>query len=305
MIPILSVITTTYNSSKYICDTIIAVLDQDVNFEFEYLISDDCSSDDTVKLVSNLKNSHPKGEYIRLLRNQNNLGVMKNFFKAVNQSRGKYIAFCDSDDLWIDKKKIFKQIGFLEKNKKCVMAYHSFVNKMHSSLDIEIFNKEEPINVILKNPQTSTMIVRGILRNLVNKSVVDEALSLNDQYLRFVLKDYGNFEFVKGIKPNIRLIREGSIFGGLKKLEKKRIALQSWKTFYKYHGFGSNKKYLLRRVNRFQSRVNWLEFKNDAKFDLFLKAVAHDFKFNIFFEKIFEKIKKQIFTFLRILFVKN
>jgi hypothetical protein len=183
----------------------------------------------------------------------------------------------------------------LENNPNCVITYHSFINKLDVSLKQFSYPKDEPINVILEHPQTSTMLVRGILRDLINKNVVEQALSLNDQYLRFLLKDYGKFNLIKEIKPNIRLIRDGSIFGGLKSLEKKRIALQSWQTFYNYHGKGKNKRYLAKKVEGFTSTVKWLEYKKYKGFSHLKIAISYDFKKGIFSQRFISSLKKLFF----------
>jgi glycosyltransferase involved in cell wall biosynthesis len=72
-------------------------------FEIEVLISDDCSSDSTVEVINNfvLKNKIS----VTLNVNSYNKGVIGNLIELLKMCKGKYIAFCEGDDYWIDEKK--------------------------------------------------------------------------------------------------------------------------------------------------------------------------------------------------------
>lgn len=280
----LSVITTTYNSSSFVEETIIAILDQNTKFEFEYIISDDGSTDNTLEVINNIKHNHRNGKSIRTIVNKKNQGVMKNFFGAVKQTSGDLIAFCDSDDVWGDKKKLQKQVEYMENNTNISMTYHSYKNIFSS--DIDISNFDEPVDVSIKRPQTSTMVVRGILRKLINKNVVNEAAGpQNDQYLRFLLNEVGDFKHINTIKPNIRIVRADSIYSTVDKIVKKRKSLHSWQTFYKYHGKGKNKRYLAKKVKRFSSAVKWLEYEEDKNLNRLKLAIIYDLRTGIFIRK--------------------
>ena len=295
----LSIITTTFNSSDFIKDTVEGVLNQNFGQSFEYIISDDGSADDTVKIVDQIKNRHPKGNSINIIQHEENQGVMKNFFGAVLKSKGEYIAFCDSDDVWSDPYKLTKQIDYLDNHKKCVIAYHSFINRIDEGLDPALVkNFDETKDQVVMNPQTSTMMVRGILRNLVSREVINEAArsSQNDQYLRFLLKDMGYFKPLTHIEPNIRLVREGSIYCVEDTLSKKEVALGSWKIFYKHHGHGKNRRYLGKKVNGFQSAVNWAEYEMRPSSKKYREAMLFDILNGVLTRKFLHRIRKVIFT---------
>jgi glycosyltransferase involved in cell wall biosynthesis len=292
----LSIITTTYNSEKFIERTVERVLGQKTDFEYEYIISDDGSSDKTVEIVQNIQKIHPKGYRIRLIRLKENQGVMKNFFGAVKETQGEYIAFCDSDDLWNDDQKLETQVEYLDKHPNCTVVYHSTINLFESNIDKKgLIKYSNKVNKVMRTPQTSTLVVRGILRDLINEQVVNEAPSINDQYLRFLLRDLGTADFIPKIIPNSRIIRLGSIFSTLDDLERAKIALKSWSTFYKYHGSGKNEKFLKRKVNGFSSRVHWAEYGNSKNLNTFLKALHFDMINKIMFKRIVKSIRKILF----------
>ncbi len=104
-----SIITPSYNTGNYIGKTIESVLSQTYK-NWEMIIVDDFSSDNTDEIVSSYKDSR-----IRYFKNKKNSGaaVSRNF--ALREAKGKWIAFLDSDDFWLPEK-LEKQIAFMENN---------------------------------------------------------------------------------------------------------------------------------------------------------------------------------------------
>lgn len=111
--PLVSTVISTYNGAKYIRKAIDSVLNQTYK-NIELIIADDCSTDDTQKIISEYLKKDPR---IRTFRNETNMGSYKSLNKAIGVSKGKYIANLDDDDIWITPKKIEKQVEFMEKNK--------------------------------------------------------------------------------------------------------------------------------------------------------------------------------------------
>lgn len=107
---LVSIITPTYNCAKFIGATIESVLNQTYQ-NFEMIIVDDASKDNTEEVVKSFKDKRIK--YIRLSKNSGP-AVARN--RAMEEARGKYMAFLDSDDLW-KREKLEKQINFIKKNK--------------------------------------------------------------------------------------------------------------------------------------------------------------------------------------------
>lgn len=107
---LVSIITPTYNCAKFIGATIESVLNQTYQ-NFEMIIVDDASKDNTEEVVKSFKDKRIK--YIRLSKNSGP-AVARN--RAMDEAKGKYMAFLDSDDLW-KREKLEKQINFIKKNK--------------------------------------------------------------------------------------------------------------------------------------------------------------------------------------------
>jgi glycosyltransferase involved in cell wall biosynthesis len=91
--PLVTVITVTYNAARYVRDAIESVLAQDYS-NIEYIIGDDCSTDETWQIVSGYRDPR-----IRAYRNETNLREYPNRNKAIGLATGKYLIFIDGDDI--------------------------------------------------------------------------------------------------------------------------------------------------------------------------------------------------------------
>lgn len=94
--PLISIAMATYNGEKYIREQLDSILNQTYT-SFELIICDDGSTDKTRSI---LQEYSQKDKRIKLYFNENNLGFKKNFEKSVYFTQGKFIAFCDQDDIW-------------------------------------------------------------------------------------------------------------------------------------------------------------------------------------------------------------
>ena len=107
----ISIITPTYNSERFVAETIESVLQQTYS-NWEMLIVDDCSKDSTVEIV---RQYSKKDGRIKLFLQNVNLGAGQARNRAIKEAEGQYIAFLDSDDLWYPEK-LEKQLNFMQKN---------------------------------------------------------------------------------------------------------------------------------------------------------------------------------------------
>lgn len=108
---LVSIIMPSYNCGRFVEETIRSVLAQTYQ-NWEILFVDDCSSDDTIRKVSAIRE---KDARIRLFQNKGNLGAAMSRNHALREAKGRWIAFLDSDDLW-EPEKLEKQILFMEEN---------------------------------------------------------------------------------------------------------------------------------------------------------------------------------------------
>lgn len=108
-----SVIMPSYNSENTISRSIESILSQSYT-NFELLITDDGSNDNTQKIVKKYRRMDPRIKFFSLKSNSG-AGVARN--NSIKKSKGRYIAFCDSDDIWMENK-LELQIKFLKKSKQ-------------------------------------------------------------------------------------------------------------------------------------------------------------------------------------------
>jgi len=127
---LISIITPSYNSSKFIEECVNSVLLQSYS-NWELLIVDDCSKDNSKELLLNLKK---KDERIKVTFLDNNIGSAKARNVAILQAKGKYIAFLDSDDFW-ESQKLEKQISFMMQN-DIAFSYTSYQSISENGSDI-------------------------------------------------------------------------------------------------------------------------------------------------------------------------
>lgn len=118
----LSICCITYNHEKYIEDALESFLNQKLDFDFEIIIGDDASTDNTQKILKRYQDHYP--EIIKPILRKNNIGMMNNFMSVLKEAKGDYVAYCDGDDYWIDDYKVIKQINVLEKHPECSFVFH-------------------------------------------------------------------------------------------------------------------------------------------------------------------------------------
>ncbi len=108
---LVSVIMPNYNGEKFLAETIESVLAQTYS-DWELLIVDDCSTDGSVALIQGFAE---KDARIRLFVQEKNSGAAAARNRALSEAQGKWIAFLDSDDIWLPEK-LEKQLSFMTEN---------------------------------------------------------------------------------------------------------------------------------------------------------------------------------------------
>jgi len=128
--PLVSVMCLAYNHEKYIEDALKGFLIQETDFPFEVLIHDDASTDNTADIIREYEALYPN--IIKpVYQSENQWSRDKEVIRNAQYGRvkGKYLAYCDGDDYWVDPKKLQKQVKFLEKNIEYVVCGHGFIVK--------------------------------------------------------------------------------------------------------------------------------------------------------------------------------
>lgn len=104
--PLVSIAVCTYNGEKFLIEQLDSLLGQSYR-HIEIIVVDDCSKDHTLAILKQYEEKNPN---FKVYQNDQNLGYIKNFEKAISLCNGDYIALCDQDDIW-DTNKIELQLA--------------------------------------------------------------------------------------------------------------------------------------------------------------------------------------------------
>ncbi len=121
-----SVCCTTYNHEKYISECIEGILNQQTSFNYELIIHDDASTDHTQSIIKKYYNLYP--DIIHpILQTENQFSKKAEILRdyVLPNVHGKYVAYCEGDDYWIDPYKLQRQVEMLERNADSLFCVHS------------------------------------------------------------------------------------------------------------------------------------------------------------------------------------
>lgn len=175
----ISIAMATYNGAKYIKEQIDSILNQTIQ-DFELVICDDCSSDQTYDI---LQGYAQKDHRISIYQNSQNLGFKKNFEKALSLCSGDYIALSDQDDIWMENhlELLFQAI----QNKPLACGNSTFINKDGNLIGMTL-KYQEALDYIPQNDKDKSLSI-FLFRNpyqgasmMINKRLMNAALPIPD-----------------------------------------------------------------------------------------------------------------------------
>jgi glycosyltransferase involved in cell wall biosynthesis len=145
--PTISVLMIAYNVAPYIAQALDSVLMQEVDFDYEIVVGEDCSTDRTRAIVQDYAARHPGR--IRPLLRERNLGMNLNFMETLLALRGEYVALLDADDYWTSATKLQRQVDFLRSHPDCSICFHNaLVVYEDGSRPSHPFHMKEPAHLI-------------------------------------------------------------------------------------------------------------------------------------------------------------
>lgn len=123
--PLVSIFCLAYNHESFIKKAIESWLMQKTNFKFEAVIGEDFSTDRTREIVFSYAERYP--DIIKVITSETNVGMRENSKRTKNACTGKYIAFCEGDDYWMDPNKLQTQVNFMEENPDYSICFHDAI----------------------------------------------------------------------------------------------------------------------------------------------------------------------------------
>ncbi len=218
---LVSIITPSYNSAKFIGKTIESVLDQ-IYQNWEMIIVDDVSPDNSNKIIEEYSK---KDTRIKLIKLEQNSGAAVARNRAIKESKGRYIAFLDADDMW-KPEKLEKQIEFMRKNN------YAFTYTAYEKIDENglVFGE---IGVPLKvsyNQLLKTCVI-GCLTAIYDVEKLGKVyMPTNTKREDFAtwLNILKKVDFAYGIKQNLSQYR---VYKSQSSNKKVKMAKENWKLY--------------------------------------------------------------------------
>jgi len=147
--PVVSICVQTYNHGPYIDQCLASIYAQKTEFDIEILIGDDGSDDGTTTICQEYQRRYPEITRLFIHDRDDNISVLGrasgrfNVLYNLRHARGKFVAFCEGDDYWIDPLKILRQVQHLESHPEHLMCAHN----------VSII--EDPVSPVIENERKS------------------------------------------------------------------------------------------------------------------------------------------------------
>lgn len=259
----LSVVIITYNHEKYILECLKSVLMQRCNFNIEIIISNDCSPDNTDKVLADVIKQQQNQFCVKYFRHNKNIGASDNVVFALKKATGKYIALLEGDDYWIDSEKIQKQVDFLESNLDYSICFHNvnFVSddgkiiEGYEDKDKELFLVEDTYpGTFMPTASVMWRASIGFPINLFSK------IPYGDWAIQMYSLYKGKGYCFKERMANYRF-HVGGVHSNLNALIKLKNRVLCYKEFYSYF-----------KMTKEQS-VSFCQFYSKAAWDYFFSAI--------------------------------
>lgn len=264
--PLVSISCITFNHGSYIKECLDGFLMQETSFDFEILINDDASTDNTAEIIKSYQDKYPdlikpifqkENQYSK---GQRGINVKYNFPRA----QGKYIAMCEGDDYWTDPKKLQKQVDFLENNPDYSACFTNATKLYEEDGETEFFlksnkNRTYPIDEVITKGggffPTATLVFKNLFS--AYPDFIFKAKS-GDRALSLLLANKGGFYFLNENTSIYRVHNQG-VFSQVLSNRKERnlISLNNIYLLEEFNRY-SNKKYdanIVRAISSLSKKI--------------------------------------------------
>jgi glycosyltransferase involved in cell wall biosynthesis len=310
--PKVSVILLTYNHENYIAQSIESILNQETDFEFEILIGEDDSTDDTRKICLEYAQKYPSKIRLFLHHKENKIaanGVPNgkfNLLYSIEMCRGSYIATCEGDDYWHLKQKLQIQTDFMENNPEFTTIATDFTKLyVHNNLKKHAFNKIvkmelkdrtiEPINIFktqIKIMRMCTYFFKAELLKSFYPLIMETA---GDIQILLHAFQFGKIKYLAIDSSTYRVMNESA--SKTKDYSKRQRFLWNYIVFIEkaithYHLDSKEQTYLKKQKMMYQIR-EYSERKQFLKTNLIgLKMIAYGYFSKNIFRNINHSLRK-------------
>lgn len=208
-----SVLIVAYNHELYIDQAVRSVLVQRANFDFEIIIGEDCSTDRTLEILTELQEQFP--DKIRLLNTDHNLGMIQNSIRSYQACHGEYIALLDGDDYWCAEDKLQQQVDFMDQHPDFSICFHSVLKVYEDGVQPPVVMRPKQIKDVydISDLISSNFIqtCSALLRNGAIHEFPRWAYSLNllDWLMFIMAAEHGKIKFIDQVMGAYRVHSAG------------------------------------------------------------------------------------------------
>lgn len=223
--PLVSISCITYNHERFIPQCLDGFLMQQCNFDFEILIHDDASTDNTAAIIREYEAKYPDIiKPIYQTENQWSKGI-KSINPTFNYPRvkGKYIALCEGDDYWTDPLKLQKQVDFMDNDKTVVLCAHQADIVDNDGSFIKKYNKPKPkyikpFEIVLKGGDAFATAGIVFRREMLDSFFFQflRGFPVGDTVLIYTANEVGKIGFINDTMSAYRINVPGSWTSGQK-----------------------------------------------------------------------------------------
>lgn len=279
--PLVSVLMPVYNSEDYLGLAIESILNQTYT-NFEFLIINDCSTDNSLEIILAYKDSR-----IKVFNNKQNSGISETLNWGLQQAKGKYIVRMDSDDSSFSNR-IEKQVEFLEKNTEYILCGSNY-SIMDSTYKVELPEKHDAIKTVLLEScciaHPTAVFKKEVLENN-NLLYIKEQEPAEDYHLWCRLIKKGKFYNLQENLLEYRVHKKQISQSNKNEQDRKSflIKINYIKSFYKE--LSEKETHILKRMFLIKDKINYTD---SEVFSAFVKGMKEKNNKIIFFDsKCFE-----------------
>lgn len=250
----------TYNQESYIKECLDGAINQQLNCDYEIIIGDDCSNDNTSVICENYAKKYP--DIIKYFKRKENLGMMGNWIETIKNCSGIYIALCEGDDYWTDPYKLQKQVDFLEENAKYVLVCNI----------IKVINTYDKSFKLKNEFHTSGLLFRNVIsREFIEFDYQNNPIFNLDTFLILYLLEFGDRKILEFIGSCYRIGQQG-VYSSKSTLERRELMLLSYHSSKKFFQVNKMKK-SLKELKKYILDFDLSEIKRIGKFDFKILTV--------------------------------
>jgi glycosyltransferase involved in cell wall biosynthesis len=260
----------TYNHEAFVAQAIESIMMQETDFDFELIIGEDCSTDNTRNILLDYQTRFP--DKIKLILPKENLGMMKNFSETLKACCGDYVALCEGDDYWTSKNKLQRQVDFLNQNEDFSIVFHAASINNETTGETKISNINQKPVCTIEDLFVENFIITAscMFRNRLFPNFPDFFLKTGagDWVLHILNAEHGKIGFINEVMAVYRIHEGGTIYNAVStsaKLEKAYLKdVSTFESINSHFKFRFSKQ-INKLLGKIYQRISILHVQNNNR----------------------------------------